>query len=150
MEERKVIFDTLQIQEIIPHRYPFLLVDKIIEFVDNESIVGIKSVTINESFFQGHFPKKPIMPGVLILEAMAQTGAIMALKSSQGINEPGKYLFLVGATDVKWRKPVLPGDTMRIEMTFTKSRRPLWFMDGKVIVDDKVVASATINAAEAS
>ena len=127
-----------------------MLVDKIIEFVDNESIVGIKSVTINESFFQGHFPKKPIMPGVLILEAMAQTGAIMALKSSQGINEPGKYLFLVGATDVKWRKPVLPGDTMRIEMTFTKSRRPLWFMDGKVIVDDKVVASATINAAEAS
>lgn len=146
--ENNVIFDIPAILDILPHRYPFLLVDKIIEFVDNERIVGIKSVSCNEQFFQGHFPGKPIMPGVLIIEAMAQTGAIMALKSSNGVKDK-KYLFLVGVDDVKWRRPVVPGDQMRIEMKFLKNRKPLWIMEGRVFVDQKLVASALITAAEA-
>lgn len=145
----QVIFDTAKIQEILPHRYPFLFVDKVVEFVDNHRIVAVKSVTMNEWFFQGHFPGRPVMPGVLILEAMAQTAAILARVSEDGVT-PGKYVFLVGATDVKWKKQVVPGDTLRIEMESVKKRRPLWVMSGKVFVEDKLVASGTISAAEAT
>lgn len=144
----KVVFDTLQIQELLPHRPPFLLIDKIIEFIDNDRVVAIKSVTINETFFQGHFPNRPIMPGVLILEAMAQAGGILALASSEG-SPKGTYLFIVGADQVKWKRPVVPGDQMRIEMIFRKRKKPLWFLDGTVTVDGALVASANIIAADA-
>jgi beta-hydroxyacyl-ACP dehydratase FabZ len=144
----QVIFDINQIKEIIPHRYPFLLIDKIVEFEDNVRIVGIKSVTFNEWYFPGHFPEKPVMPGVLILEAMAQTGAIFAMRSTDGV-DPTKIMYLVGATDVKWKKQVLPGDTLRIEMKTVKKRRPLWILEGRAYVQGKVVAQATISAAEA-
>ncbi|MCO6430185.1 MAG: 3-hydroxyacyl-ACP dehydratase FabZ [Deltaproteobacteria bacterium] len=140
-------YDILEIQKVIPHRYPFLLIDKIIEFVDNERCIGIKNVTMNEPFFQGHFPGRPVMPGVMILEAMAQTGAILARESKDGVI-PTKTIFLVGADDVKWKKQVVPGDTMRIEMTSVKKRRPIWIMDGVVTVDGKLVASARISALE--
>jgi len=143
-----VIYDVTQIQEIIPHRYPFLLVDKIVEVVDNERIVGIKAVTINEPYFQGHFPGRPVMPGVLITEAMAQTAAILARVSTDGVR-PDKYVFLVGANDFKWKRQVVPGDTLRIEMKSVKKRRPLWIMQGTVTVDGRLVASGTITAAEA-
>jgi 3-hydroxyacyl-[acyl-carrier-protein] dehydratase len=143
-----VIYDVSRIQEIIPHRYPFLLVDRIVELEDNHRIVGLKAVTINEPFFPGHFPGRPVMPGVLILEAMAQTAAILARVSTDGVAE-GKYVFLVGATDCKWKKQVLPGDVLRIEMRSVKKRRPLWILEGEVTVDGKLVASATISAAEA-
>lgn len=143
----RVIYDTVQIQGIIPHRYPFLLIDKVIEFIDNEKVVAIKNVTANEPFFTGHFPGMPIMPGVLILEAMAQAGAILAIKSNDGV-APGKTVFLVGADDFRWKKKVVPGDTLRIEMKSVKKRRPMWVMSGEVYVDGKVVASGTISAAE--
>lgn len=143
-----VIYDVTQIQEIIPHRYPFLLVDRIVEIEDNERIVGIKAVTINEPYFQGHFPGRPVMPGVLITEAMAQTAAILARVSTDGVH-PDKYVFLVGANDFKWKRQVLPGDTLRIEMKSVKKRRPLWIMQGTVTVDGRLVASGTITAAEA-
>lgn len=146
--EEKVVFDTIRIQEIIPHRYPFLMLDKVVAYEDNKRIVGIKCVTINEPFFQGHFPGRPVMPGVMILEAMAQTGAILARLSTDGVL-PHKTIFLTGANDVKWKRQVVPGDVLRIEMISVRKRRPLWIMSGTVTVDGKIVASGSIMAAEA-
>jgi 3-hydroxyacyl-[acyl-carrier-protein] dehydratase len=143
-----VVFDVRQIMEILPHRYPFLLLDKVTELVDGERIVGVKAVTFNEPFFQGHFPGRPVMPGVLILEAIAQTAAVLAKVSSDGV-APGKTVFLVGAQDVKWKRQVVPGDVLRIEVTPVRKRRPLWVMHGEVTVNGKVVASGTVSAAEA-
>jgi len=147
-EDEKIIYNTVQIQEIIPHRFPFLLIDKIIEFEDNVRIVGIKNVTFNEPFFPGHFPGRPVMPGVLILEAMAQTGAILARRSENGVLAH-KTVFLVSCDKVKLKKMVFPGDTMRIEMNSVKKRRPIWMMSGTVTVNGKLAASADITAAEA-
>lgn len=144
----ETVFDSVAIQAIIPHRYPFLLLDRVVEFEDNKRIVGIKNVTINEPFFQGHFPGRPVMPGVLIMEAMAQTAAILAIKSAEGVGK-GKTVFLVGANDFKWKKMVQPGDTLRIEMLSQRKRRPIWIMSGSVSVNGDLVASGTLSAAEA-
>jgi len=146
---QEVIYDILEIQKILPHRYPFLMVDKVIEYEDNQRIVGIKNVSINEPFFQGHFPGRPVMPGVMILEAMAQVGALLARTSEDGVKEE-KTVFLVGLTDFKFKKQVVPGDTLVIEMVSVKKRRPLWIMKGTVKVNGDVVALGTISAAEAS
>ncbi|NDC37606.1 MAG: 3-hydroxyacyl-[acyl-carrier-protein] dehydratase FabZ [Proteobacteria bacterium] len=143
----KVVYTTEQIMEIIPHRYPFLLIDKIVEFEDAVRVVGIKNVSANEPFFQGHFPGRPVMPGVLIIEAMAQTAAVFAKKSTGGVL-PNKTVFLVGANDMRFKQMVLPGDTMRIEMRSYKRKRPLWIMDGTVWVNGKVVATGQISAVE--
>ena len=140
-------FDLQQIMDIIPHRYPFLLLDKIVEFIDGERVVGIKNVTANEPYFAGHFPGRPVMPGVLLIECMAQTAAILAKVSKDGVL-PGKTVFLVGADNVKFRKQVVTGDTLRIEMTSVKRRRPLWIMDGVISIDGKPVTSGTISAVE--
>lgn len=147
MEDEKVVFDCVQIQKFLPHRYPFLLIDKIVEFVDGERIVAVKNVTINEEFFQGHFPGNPVMPGVLILEAMAQACAVLS-RASKGGAPIDSTVYLVGADNVKWKKKVLPGDTLRIEVKLIKFRRPLWILDGTVTVDGKLVASGTIQACE--
>jgi 3-hydroxyacyl-[acyl-carrier-protein] dehydratase len=146
--EPKVLLTAQQIKEVLPHRYPFLMLDKVIELIDNEKVVAIKCVTQNEEFFQGHFPNRPVMPGVLILEAMAQAGAILATLSEDGVKE-GKYVYLVGATDVRWKRAVVPGDVLTIEMTSEKKRRPLWVMRGEVRVDGQLAASAVISAMEA-
>ena len=144
----ETIFDIAEVQKILLHRYPFLLIDKVIEFNSAESrLVAIKNVTINEQFFQGHFPGRPVMPGVLILEAMAQAAAIMAIKAEDGVT-PGHAVMLVGADNVKWKRQVLPGDTLRIEVKGLKKRRPLWIIEGNVTVDGKVVASGQISAME--
>jgi 3-hydroxyacyl-[acyl-carrier-protein] dehydratase len=143
----KSFLDVRQIQECLPHRYPFLLIDKIVEFTDNVEAVGVKAVTVNEPFFQGHFPGRPVMPGVLIVEAIAQTAAVLAKVSSDGI-APGKTVFLVGAQDVKFKKQVIPGDVLRIHVRSVKKRRPLWVMHGEVTVDGVLVASGTVSAAE--
>ena len=140
-----IVWDINQIKKIIPHRYPFLLVDRIVEFDDNKRIIGIKAVSGNEEFFQGHFPEDPVMPGVLILEAMAQVGAILAHKSTKGPDE-GSIMLIVGADDVKWKRKVIPGDLLTIEMTFIKSRGPLWILEGEVTVDGQMAASAKISA----
>jgi UDP-3-O-[3-hydroxymyristoyl] N-acetylglucosamine deacetylase/3-hydroxyacyl-[acyl-carrier-protein] dehydratase len=132
-----VVFDINAIQKILPHRYPFLLVDKIIDFKPGESITGIKNVTINEPFFQGHFPNHPVMPGVLIIEAMAQTGGIMLLNQ---MDDPENYVAYFASIDnVKFRKPVLPGDTLRFELKCTSLKSMLTKMHGEAYVGkDKV------------
>jgi UDP-3-O-[3-hydroxymyristoyl] N-acetylglucosamine deacetylase/3-hydroxyacyl-[acyl-carrier-protein] dehydratase len=140
----EVVFDINAILRIIPHRYPFLLVDKIIEFVPDESIVGIKNVTINEPFFQGHFPGHPIMPGVLIVEGMAQAGGIMLLNQ---LENPQNYVAYFASIDnVKFRKPVLPGDTLRYEMKVISLKRSLSRMHGEAYVGNDKVAEGDFMA----
>lgn len=144
--EHKVFMDINEIQKWIPHRYPFLLIDKVIELEPNVNIVTVKNVTANEGFFQGHFPEHPVMPGVLIMEAMAQTAAVFARYSEPKLLS-GKVFYLVGADGFKWKRQVIPGDTLHIHMKSIKKRNPLWIISGEVLVDGKIVASGTLTAA---
>lgn len=139
------MFDINEIMKNLPHRYPFLLVDKITEFEAEKSITGIKNVTINEPFFQGHFPGHPIMPGVLIVEAMAQVGGLLAFKSDPEKTE-GKVVYFMGIDKAKFRKPVLPGDQVRLVVTVLKQRRSIWSFKGEAFVDDALVAQAELMA----
>jgi len=148
MESAPVTMDVLEIQKWIPHRYPFLLIDKVTNLIPNETITSVKNVTANEEFFQGHFPGHPVMPGVLIMEAMAQTAAVFARYSEAELLK-GKTFYLVGADNFKWKKMVLPGDQLVIVMKSVKKRNPLWIMDGEVSVDGKVIATGTLSAAAA-
>jgi 3-hydroxyacyl-[acyl-carrier-protein] dehydratase len=138
------MLDINEIKKIIPHRYPFLLVDKIIECDDDSNIVGIKSVTMNEPFFQGHFPEFPVMPGVLIVEAMAQVACILAMRVLK--KEGHSSVFFTGIDGVKFRKPVVPGDVLRLELTKTKQRGELFRFDGKALVDEQVVTQGSLQA----
>lgn len=147
-QQQTVTMDILEIQKWLPHRYPFLLIDKVLDLVSDQYIVAVKNVTMNEGFFQGHFPNNPVMPGVLICEAMAQAAAVLA-RYSEPVLLKEKNLYLVGADNFKWKKMVLPGDTLRIHMRSVRKRNPLWVMEGDVSVDGKVVASGTISAAAA-
>ncbi|MEK7378856.1 MAG: 3-hydroxyacyl-ACP dehydratase FabZ [Candidatus Binatota bacterium] len=131
----------------MPHRYPFLLVDRIVEIEEDQRIVGIKNVTVNESFFQGHFPHRPVMPGVLICEAMAQVGAIFAYSVGGGLDN-GKVFMLTGLDRVKFKRPVEPGDQLRLELTSLRRRGSFWKMWGVATVDGKIVAQAEISAME--
>ena len=135
------------IRRIIPHRYPFLFVDKITEFDDSVRIVGIKNVSANEPYFQGHFPNKPIMPGVIILEALAQMGAIFAKLSSGGVGD-GKLIVFAGAESVRFRKLVFPGDVLSMEISSHRRRGTLWRVEAKASVGDSVVTEATLLAWE--
>lgn len=147
--EESVVYNSIQIQEIIPHRYPFLLIDKVVQVVDNSRIVAIKNVTANEEYFVGHFPGRPVMPGVLILEAMAQASAVLARVSTNGIPYD-KMIFFAGADDVRFKRQVIPGDTLRIEMDFVKRKGPIWIMNGVTTVDGALCCSGTITAATVS
>ncbi len=138
------MLDINEIKKIIPHRYPFLLVDKIIECDDESRIVGIKSVTMNEPFFQGHFPEFPVMPGVLIVEAMAQVACILGIRILK--KEGNTSVFFTGIDGVKFRKPVVPGDVLRLELTKVKQRGELFRFEGKALVEDQVVTQGTIQA----
>ena len=141
------ILDIKQISRHLPHRYPFLLVDRIIEIKGDEKIVGLKNVTANEEFFNGHFPGRPLMPGVLICEAMAQVGAILA-HTARGSANDGKVFVLTGLDNVKFKRPVEPGDQLRLELTSLKRRGFFWKMHGVASVDGKLVAQAEISAME--
>lgn len=138
------MMDINEIKQIIPHRYPFLLVDRIVECDFDSRIVGLKNVTANEPFFQGHFPKFPVMPGVLIIEALAQVGCILALKILK--MEGHGAVFFTGIDDAKFRKPVVPGDQLRLEMTKIKQRKDLFRFQGQAFVEDKLAAECVIQA----
>lgn len=142
-EQKGIVFDINAITEILPHRYPFLLVDKIIDF-DESTIVGIKNVTINEPFFQGHFPGNPIMPGVLQLEAMAQVGGILLLNNIE--NPKTVWVYFVAIDNARFKKPVKPGDTLRLELEMTAMKRNICKMTGKAFVDGQLVCSADLVA----
>lgn len=137
-----LVYDSVAIQKILPHRYPFLLVDKIIEIEPRVRIVGVKQVTINEHFFTGHFPEEPVMPGVLQIEALAQVGAILALREFE--DRDGKIPFFSGIDEAKFRKPVVPGDTLMLEVTALRVGSKVQKMKGVATVDGKVTAEAVI------
>lgn len=135
------------IVRILPHRYPFLLVDRIVELEPGKRVVGIKNVTANEPFFQGHFPGRPIMPGVLIVEAMAQVGGVLARLSVPGAMEKEDAPTLFVAIDrVKFRRPVIPGDQLRLELHPLRTGSRVWKMAGKAYVEDHLVAEAELVA----
>ncbi len=146
MEGVSVMIDVREIMEIMPHRYPFLLVDRIESLKKGEEIIGIKNVTINEPFFVGHFPGNPIMPGVLIIEAMAQVGGILAFHSSPK-EWAGSLVYFMGIDKVRFRKPVVPGDQLRLKLTTIRQKQRVFKMRGEAYVEDTLVAEAELMAA---
>jgi 3-hydroxyacyl-[acyl-carrier-protein] dehydratase len=134
-----------RILDMIPHRYPFLMIDKVVEMVANESAVGIKNVTINEPHFQGHFPQRPVMPGVLIIEAMAQTAAVLVVRSL-GSDAEGKLVYFMTIDSARFRKPVMPGDTLRVHVKRQRNRGSVWKFTGEAKVDGRLVAEAEFAA----
>jgi len=139
------VLDIARVMEAIPHRYPFLLVDRIVDFVPGESAVGVKNVTINENFFQGHFPRHPVMPGVLIIESMAQTAGVLVVETL-GAASRGKLVYFMSVENAKFRRPVVPGDQLRIHVTKERRRGNVWRFNGIAKVDGQVVAEATYAA----
>ncbi|MEP6819306.1 MAG: 3-hydroxyacyl-ACP dehydratase FabZ [bacterium] len=138
----EIILDSQAIQELLPHRFPFLLVDRIIELVPREFIVGLKQVSINEPFFQGHFPGAPVMPGVLVVEALAQVGAVLALREIE--DRDSKLVLFTGIREARFRKPVVPGDTLRLEVTALRIGSRVQRMRGEAKVEGQLVADADI------
>ncbi len=140
--------DINAIKNTLPHRYPFLLVDRVLSFEAGKSLVGIKNVTFNEPFFQGHFPEKPVMPGVLVLEALAQATGLLAFNSeSRGAARDSLY-YLVGIDNARFKQPVEPGDQLRLSATVTKQKRGIWVFDTEATVDGNIAASAVIMCTE--
>lgn len=137
-----MIMDVVEIQKILPHRYPFLLVDGILEMEKLKRIVGIKNVSINESHFQGHFPGQPVMPGVLIIEAMAQTGGLLLLLEVP--DREKKLIYFVAIDDARFRRPVVPGDQLKLELTVISWRGDFCKLQGRATVDGQLAAEATL------
>ena len=137
-----MILDVNEIQKILPHRYPFLFVDAIVEMERLKRVVGIKNVTINESYFQGHFPGQPIMPGVLIIESMAQTGGVLLLQEVP--DRENKLLYFVAVDGARFRRPVVPGDQLKVEMKVISWRGDFCKLDGRATVDGQLAAEATL------
>jgi 3-hydroxyacyl-[acyl-carrier-protein] dehydratase len=137
-----MIFDVVEIQKYLPHRYPFLLVDAILEIEREKRIVGIKNVTINEWYFQGHFPGKPVMPGVLIIEAVAQLGGVLLLQDVP--DRDNKLMYFVAVDGARFRRPVVPGDQLRLEATVLSWRGDFCKLDGKATVNGQLAAEGTV------
>ena len=145
----KLLFDVVEIQKILPHRYPFLLLDRITELTNGESIEGYKNVSISEPVFQGHFPDHPIYPGVMIIEGMAQAGGVLAFQSlpeEEKDQADSKVVYFMSIDKAKFRSPVTPGDKLIYKLNVIKNKGPVWHLDGKAYVDDKLVAQAELKA----
>ncbi len=144
-----MLYDVVEIQKILPHRYPFLLVDRITELTPKESIVGYKNISISEPIFQGHFPGHPIYPGVMIIEGMAQAGGILAFKSMDNATQQdieNKVVYFMSIDKAKFRTPVKPGDKLEYRLSAIKNKGAIWMLDAKAYVDDKLVAEAELKA----
>jgi 3-hydroxyacyl-[acyl-carrier-protein] dehydratase len=137
--------DIMGIMKLIPHRYPFLMIDRVIEIVPDDSAVGIKNVSINENYFQGHFPRQPVMPGVLIIEAMAQTAAVLVVRTL-GEEADGKLVYFMTVDQGRFRRPVVPGDQLHIHVSKIRNRRNVWKFQGQAKVDGGLVAQAVFSA----
>jgi 3-hydroxyacyl-[acyl-carrier-protein] dehydratase len=137
--------DILRIMQLIPHRYPFLMIDRVVDVAPGEAATGIKNVSINEYYFQGHFPQRPVMPGVLIIEAMAQTAAVLVVHSL-GPDSEGKLVYFMSVDSARFRRPVCPGDTLAVRVVRQRNRGNVWKFEGQALVGDKLVAEATFAA----
>lgn len=137
--------DIQRILEMIPHRYPFLFIDRVVDVVAGERAVGIKNVSINEAYFQGHFPRHPVLPGVLIIEAMAQTAAVLVVHTL-GADSEGKLVYFMSVDNARFRHPVFPGDQLHVRVERKQNRGNVWKFDGTALVRDKVMAEATFAA----
>ena len=140
--EKHVVYGVNEIMKFLPHRYPFLLVDRIVELEPDKRIVGLKNVTVNEQFFQGHFPGAPVMPGVLIIEAMAQVAGVMIYRDLP--DKQKKLIYFTGIENARFRRPVVPGDQLRIEMELLNRRNNFGKMSGRATVDGKLAAEAVV------
>ena len=144
-ETPAVQIDVQRIMEMIPHRHPFLMIDKVIDAVANERATGIKNVSINEQYFQGHFPTRPVMPGVLIIEAMAQTAAVLVVHTLGRASE-GKLVYFMSVDSARFRRPVVPGDCLRVHVTKQRHRGNVWKFEGRAKVDGQLAAEAVFAA----
>jgi len=140
--------DIYDILKHLPHRYPFLLIDRVLGYEPGKSLIAIKNVTHNEPHFPGHFPNRPIMPGVLILEALAQATGILAFKTADRIPDDNSLYYFVGIDNARFKQPVEPGDQLRLEVEFVKQMRGIWKFKGQALVDGKIVCSADLMCAE--
>jgi 3-hydroxyacyl-[acyl-carrier-protein] dehydratase len=138
-----MMMDIKEIRQLLPHRYPFLLVDRIIEIIPGVKAIGIKNLTINEEFFQGHFPGNPIMPGVLIVEALAQVAGLLSFRSGASA---GQLVYFLSIEKAKFRKPVVPGDQLKLEVAIVQQRSNVWKFSGNALVEDKIAAEADFTA----
>ncbi|HXZ00885.1 MAG TPA: 3-hydroxyacyl-ACP dehydratase FabZ [Stellaceae bacterium] len=137
--------DIQRILQMIPHRYPFLLIDRVVNVISGESAVGIKNVSINESYFQGHFPEHPVMPGVLMIEAMAQTAAVLVVQTL-GPESEGKLVYFMSVDNARFRHPVFPGDQLHVKVVRKHNRGNVWKFEGQALVRDQVMAEAVFAA----
>ncbi len=147
LSEYKLPLSSEDIQRIIPHRYPFLYIDRVTDFVDRESISAVKNVSVNEPFFMGHFPGRPVMPGVIMVEALAQLGVLFA-KMSTGGCPPERLMVFSGVEEFRFRRQVVPGDVLTLRLTEYKYRKRYWKMKGVISVGDQIAADGTVTATE--
>jgi len=141
-------FSINEIKALLPHRYPFLLVDRVLHWEEGKSLKALKNVSTNEPFFQGHFPARPIMPGVLVIEALAQASGLLAFKTTKRTNTDGSLFYLAGVDGVRFKRPIEPGDQLILDVEIVKSMRGIWKFKGTATVDGEVIASADLMCAE--
>lgn len=143
-----MLMDVNEIREYLPHRYPFLLVDRVVELVPGQSIVAYKNVSVNEPFFMGHFPDVPVMPGVLIVEAMAQAAGILGFRTMDKKPADGSIYYFVGADNLRFKRPVVPGDRLQLEAAVVSEKRGIWKFDCRATVDGQLASEASILCAD--
>lgn len=147
MSDTAVKLDAIGIMRLIPHRYPFLLIDAVTEFVPGESITAVKNVTLNEPYFQGHFPGRPVMPGVLVVEAMAQAAGVLSFATMGRRSDDNSVFYFAGIDEARFKRPVVPGDQLRLEVDILRKSRLIWKFKGSASVDGQVVAEAQLMCA---